>query len=116
SSEVTAEQVAEIARLLGVEGEPVLVDKGWGKNWRVGPDDGSAPSLWVSDDAQLSWNYSSAWADGSVTMGCAVAGSVGEGTTGSSGEPPPDDVPAVASDDVELRPVDPEMECATPEP
>ena len=43
--------------------------------WRVGPDDGTAPSLTVNEDAQQSWNYNSAWANQTVSasVGCAVA-------------------------------------------
>ena len=68
---VTAEQVAALAAALGVSGEPVRSDDGY--FWRVGPDDGTAPALWVYEDAQLSWNYNSAWADQRGAVGCAVA-------------------------------------------
>ena len=68
-----AATVAELASALGVDGEPVPgggadVD---GLAWRVGPDDGSAPSLTVGADAQLSVNYSTTWA-GATSVGCAV--------------------------------------------
>jgi hypothetical protein len=70
---VTPEQVSALAASLGVTGEPVRIDEGYGVSWRVGPDDGSAPSVWVYEDAQLSWNYSSAWALTPGYAGCAVA-------------------------------------------
>jgi hypothetical protein len=75
AAEVTAEQVAALAAALGVAGEPQRIDDGYTVSWRVGPDDGSAPSLWVSDDAQQYWNYSSAWAeqDSMAREACAVA-------------------------------------------
>ncbi|HYN35223.1 MAG TPA: hypothetical protein VES40_21540 [Ilumatobacteraceae bacterium] len=71
---VDAATVAGLASALDVEGEPVAgggadVD---GLSWRVGPDDGSAPSLTVGADAQLSVNYSTTWA-GATGVGCAVA-------------------------------------------
>jgi hypothetical protein len=68
---VTAEQVSALAASLGVSGDPVRIDEGYGVSWRVGPDDGSAPSVWVYEDAQLSWNYSSAWALTRATSGAS---------------------------------------------
>ena len=83
---ITAEQVAAIAAALGVTGEPVHVDD---MSWQVGPDDGSAPSLWVYDDGQQNWSYSSAWANASVGEGCAVAVDSTGTETGSCPEPEP---------------------------
>src|SRR5690606_4899730 len=73
--ELTADQVAALAAALGVEGEPIRLDDQNDVSWRVGPDDGTAPSLWVSDDAQQWWNFSSAWADqsSSARTDCAVS-------------------------------------------
>ena len=103
---VTAEQVAELATALGVAGEPQRIDGG--NNyfyWRVGPDDGSAPSLTVNEDPQLSWYYSGSLASQTVSasVGCAIA------------EPVPADAGAVggsADADVavaptETKPIDP---------
>jgi hypothetical protein len=61
---VDAAAVAELAEVLGVAGEPVAGTgrDGDGTVWRIGPDDGSAESLTVIDDGQLSWYLSSAWA------------------------------------------------------
>jgi hypothetical protein len=50
----SAETVAALAAALGVEGEPVLADG----SWTVGPQDGSAPTLWVSLDGTMSFSYS----------------------------------------------------------
>jgi hypothetical protein len=74
---VTAEQVAQLATALGVTGDPQRHDENGYVYWSVGPNDGTAPSLTVNEDAQLSWNYSSAWADqtvsASASVGCAIA-------------------------------------------
>jgi hypothetical protein len=72
---VTAEQVAELATALGVTGDPQRIDDGYTVYWRVGPDDGTAPSVNVSEDAQLNWGYSSEWANQTVSAsaGCAIA-------------------------------------------
>ena len=91
------EVVARLAQAFGVEGEPVpgggqTVD---GVRWRVGPDDGSAPSLTVSDDAQLNFNYSPAWEQSGTSVGCAEPVS-SDGTVGESACPesvPPVNVP-----------------------
>ena len=73
---VEAADVSRIAAALGIEGEaePVAAESGY--QWRVGPEDGTAPSLFVANDGQLSWYYSNAWATPAVE-GCAVAGSEG---------------------------------------
>jgi hypothetical protein len=70
---VTAEQAAALAAVFGITAEPVRIDEGYGVSWRVGPDDGTAPSLWISQDAQLSWNYSAPWADQRAAVSCGVA-------------------------------------------
>ncbi|NCD20347.1 MAG: hypothetical protein EOL89_10280 [Actinobacteria bacterium] len=49
----SAESVAEIAAVLGVEGEPELVDG----SWTVGPLDGSAAQVMVYPDGQAGLNY-----------------------------------------------------------
>ncbi|MFD6053496.1 hypothetical protein [Agromyces sp. NPDC060279] len=52
-SAANAETIGALAAALGVEGEPVLQDG----SWIVGPQDGSAPSLWVTLDGALSFWY-----------------------------------------------------------
>lgn len=123
--DVTPEQVSQLAAQLGVTGDPVKIDDGYSISWRVGPDDGSAPSVWVYQDAQLSWSYNSAWATSPSYGGCAVAEPgvavdavevSGGGSDGSAGAPdvavaPPDSIdPGTTVDPV---PVD---TCAEPEP
>ncbi len=91
--------IAEVAAALGVPGAVVAIPAAQGSGWRVGPDDGTAPALWVSADGQLSWWYSAAWATdggrGGVSVGCAVPADVAtpdgpaieEEPPGSSDEP-----------------------------
>jgi hypothetical protein len=67
----TDEQIAALAAAFGVEGEVVFTDQDGFKSWQVGPTDGTAPTLYVSGDAQTSWSYSPAWADGGdVAVSC----------------------------------------------
>lgn len=99
---VTSEQVAMIASALGVAGEPVRIDEGYGVNWRVGPDDGSAPSVWVYDDAQQNWNYSAAWGEAVMEDVCAVSiDSEGNETSDCPEPTPPAGVPT--ADEAEAR-------------
>jgi hypothetical protein len=103
---VDAARVEELAAALGVEGAPgagggVDVD---GLSWRVGPDDGTAPILTVGADAQLSVNYSAAWAD-ATSIGCAEpVADADEPATGSADPAKPDS--EVGTD----------VRCAEPEP
>lgn len=120
---VDAAEVGRVAAALGVEGEPQTAADS-GNQWRVGPDDGTAPALIVANDGQLSWYYSSAWAIAAV-QGCGVSGNEGS-VTGSVVEvdaatgvavaetvpaddtPAPDQPPAIPPPSME--------ECPTPEP
>ena len=70
----SAEMAAQLATVFGVSGEVTRVDDWQPGGWQIGPSDGSGDSFFLSDDAQLSWNYSPRWSDqdwgGSV--GCAM--------------------------------------------
>jgi hypothetical protein len=111
---VTAEQVSALAASLGVSGDPVRIDEGYGVSWRVGPDDGSAPSVWVYEDAQLSWNYSSAWARDPGSVGCVTAASPPSAGTGDTAVDVTGDV---AGDDTGAVPMPTVVEeCAEPTP
>jgi hypothetical protein len=44
----------QIGAAFGTSGEPIKQDYGW----TVGSTDGSGPSVWVGDDATVSWSYS----------------------------------------------------------
>jgi hypothetical protein len=74
-TEVTADQVSQLATALGVSGEPQRHDENMYPYWTVGPNDGTAPTVTVNEDAQLSWYYSGAWGNQpmATSAGCAVA-------------------------------------------
>ena len=91
AGEVSAEQVTLLAAALGVTGDPVAVDPDGYGSWRVGPEDGSAPSLWVSSDAQQSWNYNGAWQENGARVDCAVS----VDSNGVQSENCPESVPPV---------------------
>ncbi|MFF8234975.1 hypothetical protein, partial [Streptomyces caelestis] len=52
--EVTKEDVARLAKALGVEGTPVAQ----GEAWKIGGQDGSGPSLQVNRQAPGTWSFS----------------------------------------------------------
>src|SRR5215207_10103485 len=113
------DQIDVLAAALGVTGSAERIEDGYGSAWwRVGPEDGTAPSLTVYEDAQLSWYYSAAWADTAVSApGCAVAGSAGVEVPAVEPAPAPDatdaDFPRTT---IETVPVDEQAVCETPEP
>lgn len=75
-----AETVAALAAALGVAGTPELKDGGWA----VGPQDGTAASLWVGLDGTLSFSY---WDPQRNPWQCAPDATVCEPT----GTPPGED-------------------------
>jgi hypothetical protein len=91
---VTAEQAAAVAAHFGVEGEPIRVDEWEPGGWQIGPNDGSAPSVFVSDDAQQSWSYSPAWQDQPAMAGCATPASPDGSPPSSTIECPMPEPPA----------------------
>ncbi len=99
-TDVGVDEVARIAEALGVPGEPQRGSgrEGDGTRWRVGPDDGTAPSLVVVDDGQLGWYVSGAWADTAFGEPCeVVVGDDGEVVEERCAEPaPPVGVPTGA--------------------
>ncbi len=114
---VDAAEVGRLADALGVAGNPEAAAADSGNQWRVGPEDGSAPALFVANDGQVSWYYSNAWATAEVA-GCGVSGS--EGAT--------IDADATGGVAVDVDPQEPTIDttnadqpisigdCATPEP
>ncbi len=83
---VTPDEVAALAAVFGVTGEPERIDEGYGVRWQVGPADGTAPAFTMYEDAQRSWNYSPSWETQSVgraVEGCAVAVDSEGNTTGT---------------------------------
>ena len=71
---VSAERVAALAAALGVAGDVVAGRPDQGIQWQVGPNDGSAPELFIGSDAQLAWWYSSSFDEGiQPSFACAVS-------------------------------------------
>ena len=120
ATEVTAAEVTALAASFGVTGEAVRIDEGYGVSWRVGPDDGSGPVVYVYDDAQLSWNYSGPWDVGSARSGCATVGV--EPIDPAIEEPPVEGVDVdSATSDIAIAPpdttlVEPDFVCEEPAP
>ncbi len=122
-AQAAEDQVRALAAALGVVGDPVRgggmqVD---GVQWRIGPDDGSAPTLVVSDDPQLSWYYSPAWLeDSGRTTECVIAadgGGVREMDAVDPVDPVEPDAPDSATTDApaSVEPI-PVEECSEPQP
>ena len=70
--EPSTDQLDTLVEVLGVEGSFTRTTSDPGTDyewttWSVGPDDGSGPSITVSDDGMLSWWYSQGWE--AVSMG-----------------------------------------------
>jgi hypothetical protein len=109
---ISADEVAALAAVFGVTGEPERIDEGYGVRWQVGPADGTAPAFTIYEDAQHSWSYSIDWARQSVAVGssCGVAtvetGSVGAGTVEPDGTVTTEAAPPEFS----------APECSVPEP
>jgi hypothetical protein len=118
----TDEQITALAAAFGVEGEVVVTDQNGFRSWQVGPTDGTAPTIYVSGDSQISWSYSPAWAEnGDVAVSCVyvdpAVGSTGaaeettDGPTDSSTVGPAE-VQPTAGTDVAV----PQEVCEEPEP
>lgn len=63
-SKVTELDPAVVSRLtaaFGLTGSVEALPAEWGGGWRVGPDDGSAPALWLGADGLGWWSYSAPW-------------------------------------------------------
>jgi hypothetical protein len=71
-ADVDEATVAALAEALGVDAPERVDDPNTGLLWKAGPDDGTAPTLGVSNDPQLSWYYSAAWDEQDVATRCAV--------------------------------------------
>jgi hypothetical protein len=55
------EGAARVAAAFGMQGQPEPLPAGWGGGWRLGPEDGSAPSLLLGADGLGWWSYSAPW-------------------------------------------------------
>ena len=69
----TPEQVAAVAKALGVVGEVRTLPADQGGGFMVGPDDWSGPTLTVGTDAMLSWWYSPGPTAGMSVPACGIA-------------------------------------------
>jgi hypothetical protein len=85
ASGVASAQVTSLAKALGLSGPVVALDKVQGAGWRVGPADGTAPSVVVMADALGSWYYDGGGEALSEKASCA---DVPVATDRATGEPP----------------------------
>jgi hypothetical protein len=112
-------RVQRIATLLGVKGDVTALPADQGGGWRVGPADGSAPTLTVGTDGMLSWWYNpAASTPGSVGCGTVSSSSTGGGTSGGTdvvAPVPPDSIPTPETVDPDA-PSTTVMPCETPTP
>lgn len=53
--------VARLASVFGMSADVVELPADWGGGWRMGPDDGSAPAIWLGADGLGWWSYSAPW-------------------------------------------------------
>lgn len=80
----------QLATAFGVAGKPAKQEFGW----MVGVTDGTKPSIWVSDDAMVSWSYSdptsNPWACGDVGTAEPAPADGGPAASGSTGPSAPE--------------------------
>ncbi len=95
----SADDILAIATVFGVTGDVVELDANIGGGYRIGSEDGSTDTFWVSSDAMGYWNYSPKWDESMMSRGCAVAPSIDSDVDGETvtTEPAP-------------------IECETPQP
>lgn len=72
--------------------------------WSVGPNDGSGPSITVSDDGLLSWWYSEGWQD--MSVGRPAVEPAPDAATSDSPSDSPSDSTAGSSSDPAIAPPD----------
>ncbi len=94
----TLDQVARLASAFGITEPPVAVTGERGGGWQVGPLDGSAPSLTVTNSATLDWYFSPGWA----TMSDSPVACAGIATAPVDGQIDP----AVANEAIDPAEVD----------
>ncbi|NDF32083.1 MAG: hypothetical protein EB147_07630, partial [Acidimicrobiia bacterium] len=71
---VSVSDISNLAAVFGVAGDVEEVDANMGGGYRIGSDNGSTDSFWVSGDALHYWSYSPKWNESAV-VGCAIASS-----------------------------------------
>ena len=74
----------QLSAAFGVAGEPTKQDYGW----TVGSTDGTAPSIWIGDDAMVSWSYSDPTINPWECSGGAVIEPQPEPADGSAADSP----------------------------
>lgn len=91
--EPSGEQLATLIEVLGVDGSFTRTTSDPGTDyewttWSVGPDDGSGPSITISDDGMLSWWFSEGWESVAVGRSESCAPSIEPATepTTTSGD------------------------------
>ncbi|MEO6126431.1 MAG: hypothetical protein ABIR32_22250 [Ilumatobacteraceae bacterium] len=80
------DQILQIAKALGIEGDVRELSQDMGGGWAVGSDDYSKPSLNVGADATLGWWYNAGYDDtvvAPVCVGVETAGDDAAATTAS---------------------------------
>lgn len=59
--ELDREGARRVASAFGLEGEPTELPADWGSGWRLGPEDGTSPTVWFGADTMSWWSYSAPW-------------------------------------------------------
>lgn len=117
-ADIDTARIAQLAALLGVEGEVRELPVEQGGGWMVGAADYTTSNLTVSTDGMVSWWYSPAPSTG-VSGGCVMPVDIAVDSVGGT-----DDVAAadtIPADDVAVPPSDsepmpPDMACEEPQP
>lgn len=117
-SEPTSAQLTSLLDAFDMEGSftKTTTDAGtdyeW-TTWSVGPNDGSGPSITVSDDGLLSWWYSEGWQEMSVARPAVEPDTA---TSDSTSDSSPDSSGGSSSDSTIAPPVAPSDEWVEPTP
>ncbi len=67
-TEIDLDRIRTIAAVLGLDGTLTSRAEEFGGGWVIGPDDGSAPTLYVAADGQLSWWFNAPYRTDEVTV------------------------------------------------
>ncbi|MFZ9564044.1 MAG: hypothetical protein ACO3AT_02545 [Ilumatobacteraceae bacterium] len=99
---VSVSDISDMAAVFGVSGDVEEVDANMGGGYRIGSDNGSTASFWVSGDSMRYWSYSPKW-DESNVVGCAIASSPDGSVTTEPVECARPEPPANVPSDEEAR-------------
>ena len=78
----STDDISAIASVFGVSGDVVELDANIGGGYRIGSEDGSTDSIWVSGDAMGYWYYSPKFDESMMSRDCAIEASP-DGTVSS---------------------------------